>query len=88
MDKTSLNAINKFFYFSMNYPHDFIEKVWSDDIWLAKHLRNKFEVQYIKHGSYGVVNAFYGELDWNNRIKLMNWVMNNYNDEQNVYYGE
>ena len=85
MREISLIAINKFFYFSMNYPYNFIDKVWADDEWLAKHLREKFEGLHQLYGSYGVINAFYGELSTNNRIKLMEWVMNNYNDEIKIF---
>ena len=88
MRETSLNAINKFFYFSMNFPYNFIEKVWENEPYLAKHLRGKFEGLYRLYGSYGVINAFYGELDTNNRIKLMDWVMNNYDGEIKLRFDE
>lgn len=81
MNKEALTAINKWFYFSMNYSHDFIEKIWGDEPWLAKHIREKFEHLYGLYGSYGVINALYGELDTTNRVKFMNWVMSNYNNE-------
>ena len=88
MDKTALNAINKFFYFSMNFPYDFIEKVWGDEPWLVNHLKGKFNGLYDSDGSYGVINAFYGELSTSNRIKLMDWVMNNYSDEIKLSFNE
>lgn len=88
MEKTYLIAINKWFYFSMNYTYGFIEKVWGDTPMLAEHLRGKFEGLCRYHDSYGAMNAFYAELDWDNRVKLMNWVMENYNDEQRINFGE
>ena len=81
-------AINKFFYFSMNYPSNFIQKVWGESTpySLSAHLQEKFNDLYDKYGSYGVMNAFYGELSTNNRVKLMDWVMDNYNDEQKISF--
>lgn len=74
-------AINKFFYFSMNYPYNFIEEVWKDEPGLASHLRAKFDDLYERKGSYGVINAFYAELDGTNRMKLMLWVLDNRKDD-------
>lgn len=87
MDKqTSLIAINKWMYFIFNYDPYFIDKVWGErkPYTLSDHLWNKFEYLYEKRGCYGVIPAFYGELDWENRIKLMEWVMDNYKDEQKL----
>jgi len=86
MKEIALIAINKFYYFSMNYPHNFIEKCWADNPSLAQHLRSKFNGLYDTHKSYGVMNAFYGELSMNNQIKLMEWVMDNFNDEQKLRF--
>lgn len=87
MDKQiSLIAINKWMYFIYNYPYDFIEKVWGErkQYNFTDHLQNKFDSLYDRVGAYGVIPAFYAELDWNNRIKLMEWVMDNYKDEQKL----
>lgn len=79
----SIEAINKFFYFSMNFPQNFIEQIWGEDkpYSLTEHLKQKFNHLYSLHGCYGVMHAFYGELSTNNRVKLIEWVMENYNDE-------
>lgn len=77
-------AINKWVFFCNNYPNDFIEKVWADDSSLIEHLKAKFDYLYKWHGSYGVIHAFYGELSWTHRVKLMNWVIENFNNEQKV----
>lgn len=82
MNKKSLIAINKWVFFCMNYPHDFIEQVWKDEQWLVKHLRGKFAAIYDTYGSRAVMNTFYCELDGNNKQKLMAWVMDNFKDEQ------
>ena len=70
-----ITAINKWVFFCNNYPSDFIEKTWEGDSSLIAHLKGKFEYLYKWHGSYGVMHAFYGELSWSNRVKLMEWVM-------------
>lgn len=88
MDKTSLIAINKWMFFTFNFPNDFIEKVWADDPSLIRHLENKFRSLYEYRGSYGVIPAFYGELSANNRMKLMQWVMDNFNDEQKLHFND
>ena len=79
--KTMMQGINKFFYFAMNYPYGFIKKVWSDDEPLANHLEGKFDALHRSYGPMGVMNAFYAELDGRNRVKLLNWVAENYDDE-------
>jgi hypothetical protein len=83
-----LKAINKWFYFTMNYPDDFIEKVWADEEWLVEHLKGKFRHYYEDYGSHGVLSAFYAALDNGNRIKLLTWVMENYNSEQELNFKE
>lgn len=87
MDKhISLIAINKWMFFIYNYDPYFIEKVWGkrEQYNLTDHLCKKFDALYESKGVYGVIPAFYGELDWGNRIKLMEWVMDNYNSEQKL----
>lgn len=88
MNREALTAINKWFYFSMNYPYGFIEKIWGDEPWLANHIKSKFDHLYDVYGSYGVINALYGELDTTNRVKFMNWVMNNYNNEIAIKFAD
>lgn len=72
-------AINKWIYFTFNYPYDFIERCWSDKPMLAKHIRSKFN-------SYGGdLNRLYCELDSGNMNRLLEWVMDNYNDDVKVF---
>lgn len=89
-NKTALIAINKWMYFIYNYPSNFIESVWGkrEDYNLTDHLTKKFNALYESRGMYGVIPAFYGELDWSSRKKLMEWVMDNYNDEQKIPFKE
>lgn len=84
MDKISLIAINKWVFFCMNYPHNFIEQVWAGDQMLINHLKGKFIADYSIFGARAVMNTFYCELDGNNKVKLMQWVMDNFNDEQKL----
>lgn len=71
----NLQAINKFMMFSLNYKHYFIEEVWGVGSSMAVHLRSKFATCYEKHGSLGVMTAFYIELDCENRDLLMHYVL-------------
>ena len=72
-------AINKWVYFTFNYPYDFIERCWADNPMLASHIRDKFS-------SYGYdLNRLYCELDSGNMNRLLDWVMENYKDEIKVF---
>lgn len=86
MDKISLIAINKWVYFCMNYPHNFIEQAWAGEQWLIDHLKGKFNGYYEDYGPRGVMNTFYCNLDGANKQKLMAWVMDNFNDEQKLRF--
>ena len=86
MDKISLIAINKWVYFCMNYPHNFIEQAWAGEQWLIDHLTGKFNGYYEDYGPRGVMNTFYCNLDGVNKQKLMAWVMDNFNDEQKLRF--
>jgi hypothetical protein len=70
--------INKWVYFSFNYPHDFIGKIWADEPVLVNHLNEKFISYYDKYGPTGVMNKFYVELDSGNQKKLEDWILANY----------
>jgi hypothetical protein len=78
-ENSSKSPINKFVMFAFNYPPNFIADVWSDDPGMAEHLQSKFSGYYDRFGSDAVMNRFYVELDHENKIKLEEWVINNYN---------
>lgn len=59
------------FYFGANHPHDFIEKVWADQPWLAKHLGDKFS-------SSPSFFAFFFKIDTDNQKKLIEYINQNY----------
>lgn len=82
----SMTAINKWVFFCMNYPYDFIEKAWEGNTILINHLKGKFNAYYDAYGSRAVMNTFYCELDGNNKKILLEWVLDNYDDEQKLSF--
>ena len=99
---TSIEAVNKWFFYSMNYRVVPVEvedfegprAMYLPDCFNAfpKHLRGhlagKWEALYESYGSRAVLSAFYAELSSNYRIALVKWVMENYNDEQKLHFEE
>lgn len=88
MNKDFAIAMNKWVFFAMNYPYDFIDKVWAGQTSLIAHLKGKFNAYYDDYGSRAVMNTFYCELDGANKQKLLNWVADNYNDEQKLRFND
>ena len=100
--KTAMTAINKWFYYAMNYPVVEVEvadyqgtrKEYLPDCFnafpktLRAHLAKKWDTLYGLYGSRAVLMAFYAELSSNYRKDLMEWVLNNYNDEQKLSFKE
>ena len=80
----ALRAINKYHWFCVAYPSNFIEKCWADDPSLAEHFKGKFNAYYDSFGPRGVMQAFVGDLSSHNWMKLMQWIMVNFNDEQKL----
>lgn len=100
--KTAMIAINKWFYYAMNYPvvevevgdHNGTRTEYLPDffnafpLWLRGHLAGKWNALYEDYGSRAVLMAFYGELSSNYHKDLMAWVLENYNDEQKLNFNE
>ena len=101
--KVAMTAINKFFYYAMNFGskkmevavigEGIVEKYMPDcfeafPVSLRQHLYEKWDYAYDRYGNRAVLMAFYAELDGNNRQLLMQWIMENYNDEQKLYFKE
>lgn len=80
---TPLEIITKWVMFGYNYneigstPEVWIKKIWGDT-WIAKHLLGKFNESYALHGSHGVMNHWFSELDGGNRQKLVDYFMKHY----------
>lgn len=92
-NKTFGIASNKFFYFAMNYRYgqvalpnwDGTETMHSAptflnafDLHIRTHLLGKWNAYYDTYGGYGVLMAFYADLDGTNRAKLLKWINENY----------
>jgi hypothetical protein len=100
--KIAMQAINKWFYYAMNYNVVEIEiadyngnrKEYLPDcfnafpLYLRGHLAAKWNTLYEEYGSRAVLMVFYGELDGENKKILMEWVLNNYNDECKLSFKE
>lgn len=100
--KIAMTAINKWFYYAMNYnvvqieveTFDGTKKEYLPDCFnafpktLRAHLAKKWDTLYGLYGSRAVLMAFYAELSSNYRKDLMEWVLNNYNDEQKLNFKE
>lgn len=100
--KTAIIAINKWFYYAMNYNVVPIEiedyqgkrEEYLPDCFnafpksLRGHLAGKWNSLYESYGSRAVLMAFYAELSSDYRKDLIKWVMENYNDEQKMRFNE
>ena len=99
--KVAMAAINKWFYYAMNYNVVEIlvptldgeeSTMWLPDFFNAfpksirAHFASKWNSIYEFYGSDAVLMRFYAELSTNYRIMLMEWVLNNYNDEQKLNF--
>ena len=98
--KVAMTAINKWFYYAMNYNVVPVEVAdykgerteYLPDCFnafpknLRGHLAEKWSALYDSYGSRAVLMAFYAELDYSNRKLLIEWVMNNYNGECKLFF--
>lgn len=99
----ALIAINKFFFYAMNYPcvpiiYKSIDGTEKKDYlpsffkvfppYLVEHLKGKWEYACDKCGSYGAIMKFYGELDGSNRNLMLNHIIDTYNGEQRIPLNE
>ena len=61
--------------FTCNFPSNFISEIWSDDNWMADHLRNK--LANIVKGNYVTAEDFvrwHAQLDHENEEKLLTYI--------------
>ena len=94
----SMKAINKWVYYSLNYPVVEVEVAdfkgthteYLPDffnafpIHIRKHFARKWNAYYEDYGSMAVMTNFYAELGNEYRRNIMTWVLANYNDEQAI----
>lgn len=59
-------AVRNFVYFCMNFPHDFIKKVWEGKQLEIDHYTKKWDAAYKKHAT-GALPFFFVELDSENQ---------------------
>lgn len=85
-------AVNKFFYFAMNfttseitYPsYDGMRTEYLPSFFnafekhLIEHIKGKWDSAFRTGGAYGAMFAFYADLDGENRAKFLAWVNENY----------
>ena len=100
--KVAMSAINKWFYYAMNYnvvevevltfkgkeTHMLPDFFNALPMYLRAHIESKWEYAYGEYGSRAALMWLYGELDWANRKSVMEWVLTNYNDEQPIPFNE
>ena len=92
----ALIAINKFFFYAMNYPcvpitYKSIDGTEKKDYlpsffkafppYMVEHFRSKWLNAVDKTDSYGYLMKFYAELDGTYRQMVLKYIMENYNDE-------
>lgn len=63
--------------FCLNYPPNFIKRVWGDNN-ISNHLEGKFSIAYDRSTSRGAMIDFYSMLDKENREILSEWVLENH----------
>ena len=81
--ESGLKQITEFMYFANNFPHDWIQKVWSDNTHMCNHIASKW-VGLNERNSYGgTLNFFklFMELDGGNQEKLCEWITLNYSSK-------
>lgn len=81
-------VVNHFVYFTQNYPNNFFDAFGEKDNYIRKHIEEKFDYGYKKHGSYGAMIYFWTELDGKNKEKLANWIKENYKGKKLSYEGD
>lgn len=90
----ALNAVQAFFFYSMNYdslpyheldnddytcyvPEFILKAKWHCNV---RHMAEKWLSAVKSWGNYGAMMKFYSELDFQNRIAMLEWIFDNYSD--------
>lgn len=99
--KTAIIAINKWFYFAMNYETishewesisgerrvEYLPRFLKEAKWTCNldHMLAKWNMATQSKNPYAYLMNFYAELDEANRKALLEWVMENYNGERKIF---
>ncbi len=83
-DDIYYKVVKRFVNFSLNYPKNLFDAFGEKDNNIRKHIEEKFDKGYDKHGSYGAMIYFWTELDNTNRRLLADWINDNH-DDVNTY---
>lgn len=83
----AIQAIQKFCFYNYNFEYNFVEKIWGTGA-EGQHFKSKFNAAYDRYGAMGALLAFYAELDNSNKVKLLTYILDNYNDEQKLRLDE
>lgn len=89
--KTAMVSINKWMYFGWNYltvehggqhlPKFLVEAKWTCNL---EHMVSKWSNVTRKKNPHAYISTFYSELDMENRKAMIEWVMENFNDEKRI----
>lgn len=88
----AMNGINKLMFYSWNYdsfafdlygntvyvPEVILKAEWTCNV---EHMISKWLEATRNEDAHGYFSRFYANLDANNRIALMQWVLENYHDD-------
>jgi len=72
MNELNKNLVNKVIMYGFNYEHNFIDKIWGNNI--ANHLQSKFSSIYNRKGASAAFFLFYTELDNTNKDLLIDYI--------------
>ena len=80
MTNQSIKSTINFMYFANNFPHDWIELVWSDNPHMGRHLQEKWHALTQSNEFGGTLNFFrlFMQLDDSNKTTLLTWIEENY----------
>ena len=102
--KVAIDAINKFMFYCWNYDTishtwetfcgeevtqyvpEFLVKVnWTCNF---NHMHEKWKEATSKASAYDYIPRFYAEIDSENRRIMLEWIVENYNGERKIYFGD
>jgi|TARA_R100001369_G_scaffold24920_2_gene45620 hypothetical protein len=81
--ESGVEQITEFMYFANNFPHNWIQQVWSDNTSMCNHIASKWANLNQRNSYGGTLNFFklYMELDGGNQAKLCEWITLNYSSK-------